>query len=92
MTTSTRSGLRIPFFTVVAWLPRLVARVPATVNTKLLVGFLVIVALLIVLGGVGLQVLGRLNVRAEDLVRRQQRIAAYRQFQRDTLLPPSWSW
>jgi signal transduction histidine kinase/HAMP domain-containing protein len=87
-----RSGLRARLLVVTAWLPRLVARVPATVHTKLLVGFLVIVALLIALGAVGLQVLGRLNVRAEDLVKRQQRIAAYRQFQRDTLLPPSWSW
>ena len=25
-------------------------------------------------------------------MRREERIAAYRQFQRDTLLPPSWSW
>ena len=75
-----------------AWLPRLVAKVPATVHAKLLVGFLFIVLLLISLGAVGLQVLGRVNRRAEDLVQRQQRIAAYRQFQRDTLLPPSWFW
>src|SRR5262249_58647504 len=44
------------------------------------------------LGAVGLEVLGRLHRRAEDLVKREERIAAYRQFQRDTLLPPSWSW
>ena len=75
-----------------AWLPRLVARVPTTVHSKLLVGFLVIAVLLISLGAVGLQVLGRANRRAEDLVQRQQRIAAYRQFQRDTALPPSWFW
>ena len=48
--------------------------------------------LLITLGAVGLQVLVRLNRRAEDLVKHQQRIAASRQFQRDTVLPPSWSW
>ena len=74
------------------WLPRLVARVPATVHAKLLVAFLAIVVLLVMLGAVGLAVLGRLHRRAEDLVKREERIAAYRQFQRDTLLPPSWSW
>jgi signal transduction histidine kinase len=74
------------------WLPRLVARIPATVHTKLLAAFLVIVALLITLGVVGLQVLGHANRRAGDLVKRQERIAAYRQFQRDTSLPPSWPW
>jgi signal transduction histidine kinase len=79
--------------TGVSWsLPRLVARVPATVHAKLLVAFLAIVLLLITLGGVGLAVLGGLHRRAEDLVKREERIAAYRQFQRDTLLPPSWSW
>jgi signal transduction histidine kinase len=74
------------------WLPRLVARVPATVHAKLLVAFLAIVILLVTLGAIGLAVLGQLHRRAEDLVRREERIAAYRQFQRDTLLPPSWSW
>jgi signal transduction histidine kinase/HAMP domain-containing protein len=84
--------LRDRFFAATAWLPRLVAGVPATVHTKLLAGFLIIVLLLIALGAVGLQVLARLNRRAEELVKHQQRIAAFRQFQRDTLLPPSWSW
>ncbi len=74
------------------WLPRLVAWVPAAVHAKLLVGFLVIVVLLITLGAVGLQVLSRVNRRAEDLVKRHERIAAYRQFQHDTSLSPSWSW
>jgi GAF domain-containing protein/HAMP domain-containing protein len=74
------------------WLPRLVARIPATVHAKLLAAFLAIVVLLIILGVVGLQVLGRVNRHAEDLVKRHERIAAYRQFQHDTLLPPSWSW
>ena len=79
--------------TGVSWsLPRLVARVPATVHAKLLVAFLAIVVLLVMLGAVGLELLGRLHRRAEDLVKREERIAAYRQFQRDTLLPPSWSW
>ena len=35
-------------------LPRLVARIPARVHTKLLVAFLIIVGLLIALGAVGL--------------------------------------
>src|SRR5262245_6831981 len=85
-------ALRDRLLEATEWLPRLVARVPATVHTKLLVGFLVIAVLLVSLGAVGLQVLGRVNRRAEDLVQRQQRIAAYRQFQRDTALPPSWFW
>jgi len=37
------------------WLPRLVARVPATVHSKLLVAFLTIVVVLITVGVVGLQ-------------------------------------
>jgi signal transduction histidine kinase/HAMP domain-containing protein len=74
------------------WLPRLVAGVPATVHAKLLVAFLAIVVLLIALGAVGLQALTGVNRRAEELVQRHERIAAYRKFQRDTLLPPSWSW
>jgi signal transduction histidine kinase len=66
------------------WLPRLVARVPATVHAKLLVGYLAMVALLLALGVVGLQELGQVNRRAEDLVKLQRKIAAYRQLQHDT--------
>ncbi len=65
-------------------LPRLVARIPAAVHTKLLVAFLIIVGLLIALGAVGLEVLGEVNRRAEDLVKLQRKIAAYRQLQHDT--------
>jgi signal transduction histidine kinase len=65
-------------------LPRLVARIPAAVHTKLLVAFLIIVGLLIALGAVGLEVLGGVNRRAEDLVKLQRKIAAYRQLQHDT--------
>ena len=85
-------NLRGSMIAATKWLPRLVAGVPATVHAKLLVGFLVIVVLLITLGAVGLQVLSRVNRRAEDLVKRHERIAAYRQFQHDTSLSPSWSW
>jgi len=66
------------------WLPRLVARVPASVHGKMLVAFLAIVVLLIAVGAVGLRVLGDVNRRAEDLVKLQRKIAAYRQLQHDT--------
>src|SRR5712692_5583917 len=66
------------------WLPRLVARVPAAVHTKLLVAFLAMVVLLITVGAVGLQVLGEANRRAEELVALHRKIAAYRQIQHDT--------
>src|SRR6266496_813484 len=66
------------------WLPRLVARVPAKVHAKLLIAFLAIVVLLIAVGAVGLQVLSQSNRRAEDLVKLQRKIAAYRQLQHDT--------
>src|SRR5258708_24394191 len=69
---------------LVRTLPRLVARIPAAVHTKLLVAFLIIVGLLIALGGVGLEVLGEVNRRSEDLVKLQRKIAAYRQMQHDT--------
>jgi signal transduction histidine kinase len=66
------------------WLPRLVARVPATVHAKLIVAFLTIVVLLIAVGAVGLKALTGVNRRAEDLVKLQRKIAAYRQLQHDT--------
>ncbi len=84
--------MRDGFFAATEWLPQLVARVPATVQAKLLVAFLATAVLLITLGAVGLQVLSGVNHRAEDLVKRQERIGAYRQFQHDTSLPASWSW
>ena len=66
------------------WLPEVVARAPATVRVKLLAAFLAIVGLLIVVGVVSLAELGRVNQRAEDFVKRQRKIAAYRQIQHDT--------
>lgn len=65
------------------WLPRLVARIPATIHAKLLVAFLAIVVLLIVVGAVSLQVLSEANRRAEELVKLQRKTAAYRQLQHD---------
>jgi class 3 adenylate cyclase/CHASE3 domain sensor protein len=67
------------------WLPMLVARVRVSVHTKLLVAFLAIVVLLITVGAAGLQVLHASNRRAEDLLRHQRKIAAYRQLQHDTM-------
>ncbi|WP_167458349.1 ATP-binding protein [Mesorhizobium kowhaii] len=61
-----------------------VARLPARVQTKLLVAFLSIVGLLIVLGAVGLQVLSGVNDQTNELIKLQRRIAAYRQVQHDT--------
>ena len=69
---------------VTAWLPRWVARVPVTVHVKLLVAFLAIVGLLIAVGAAGLQVLSGANRRADDLIKLQRKIAAYRQLQHDT--------
>jgi signal transduction histidine kinase len=66
------------------WLVRLVARVPVTVHTKLLAAFLAIAVLLIIVGAVGLQALGTVDQRAEDLIELQRKIAAYRQLQHDT--------
>ncbi|WP_287120411.1 ATP-binding protein [Mesorhizobium sp.] len=61
-----------------------VARLPARVQTKLLIAFLSIVGLLIVLGAVGLQVLSGVNDQTTELIKLQRRIAAYRQVQHDT--------
>jgi signal transduction histidine kinase len=66
------------------WLVGLVARLPVGVHAKLLVAFLAIAGLLIVVGAVGLQALGTVGRRAEDLVKLQRKIAAYRQLKHDT--------
>src|SRR5918992_5113596 len=66
------------------FLPRLVARVPAKVHAKLIAGFLTIVILLIAVGSIGLLVLSHSHRRAEELVTLQRKIAAYRQLQHDT--------
>ena len=65
------------------WLPRLVARAPATVHAKLLAAFLTMVVLLIAVGAAGLQVLSGVNRRASELVELQRKIAAYRQLQHE---------
>src|SRR4051812_7656433 len=62
-----------------------VARIPARVQTKLLVAFLAMVALLVVLGVVGLRVLAEADHRTEDLIQLQRKIAAYRQVQQEVI-------
>ena len=61
-----------------------VARLPWRVQTKLLIAFLIIVALLIALGAIGLYELSGVNRRTEELISSGRKIAAYRQVQHDT--------
>jgi signal transduction histidine kinase len=60
---------------------RAVARIPATVNRKLLAAFVSIVVLLVTVGVLGLRVLGDSNDRIETLGKLQQRTAAYQNLQ-----------
>jgi HAMP domain-containing protein len=62
----------------------LVSHTPARVQFKLLAAFLAIAMLLIIVGAVGLHVLSGVHERAEDLVKLQRKIEAYRQVQHDT--------
>ena len=66
------------------WLPRLFARIPVSVQTKMLAAFLSVVVMVVALGGAGLAVLRESDQRATDLVDLQRRIAAYGQLQHDT--------
>jgi signal transduction histidine kinase len=59
-------------------LVRAVAGVPAKVRTKLLVAFLVIAALLVLVGVLGLRFLGQANARVEGLGTLQLRASQYR--------------
>ena len=70
---------------MIQWYPRAVARVRASVYTKLLLAFLVIVALMLAAAVVGLRALNEVNRRAEDMVQLQRKIAAYRQLNHDTI-------
>jgi signal transduction histidine kinase len=67
-------------------LVRAVARVPATVNRKLLVAFVGIVVLLVTVGVLGLRVLGDANDRVETLGTLHLRTVAYQQLQTDATL------
>ncbi len=64
----------------------LIARVPASVHSKLLVAFLVIVTLLIMFGVVVLQVMSGINHRVEDMITLHHKTAAFRQLQHDTTI------
>jgi len=62
----------------------LVSRMPARVQFKLLAAFLAIAMLLIIVGAAGLNALSGVHQRAEELVKLQRKIEAYRQVQHDT--------
>ena len=62
-------------------LVRAVGRLPVTVRTKLLVAFVLIVALLVAVAVLGLRVLGQSNSRAESLGTLQLRAATYQSLQ-----------
>jgi len=66
------------------WLPRLVARAPFTVHTKLIGAFFAIAALLIIFGLVVIQVLSGMNRRSDELSQLRRKVAAFRQLQHDT--------
>lgn len=67
------------------WPSDAIARAPFSIYAKLLAAFLVIVGLLIAVGAVSLAELAAVNRRAEDQVKLQRKIAAYRQTQQDTM-------
>jgi len=66
------------------WLPRLVAKAPFTVHTKLIGAFFAIVTLLIIFGLVVIQVLSGINRRSDELSQLRRKVAAFRQLQHDT--------
>ncbi len=61
-----------------------VARLPLRVETKLFVAFSAVIALLIVLGGIGVYLLGGINQHTQELIRNERRIAEYEQLQRQS--------
>jgi hypothetical protein len=70
---TTRGERRPRGVTMRNWLIRLIARVPASVHTKLLAAFLTMVVLLMAVGATGLTVLSSAHDRAEELVKLQMR-------------------
>lgn len=67
------------------WLPRIVAKAPAPVLYKLMGAFFAIVALFIIFGVIGLQVLSGIDRRSEEISRLQRKVAMLRQFQHDMI-------
>lgn len=66
-------------------LPRWVARLRATIHTKLLAAFLLIALLLLSAAAVGLNALTEMNRRAQETAQLQRKIAAYRQLSHDSI-------
>lgn len=79
-----RNTLREKAVSGTGWLPRFVALIPVNIYSKLLTAFLVIVALLITVGAVGLQALSQANRRDQELLALQDKIAAYRNLEQET--------
>lgn len=67
------------------WLPRWVARLRATIHTKLLAAFLLIALLLLSAAAVGVNALSEMNRRAQEMAQLQRKIAAYRQLSHDSI-------
>ncbi|HET7671249.1 MAG TPA: histidine kinase dimerization/phospho-acceptor domain-containing protein, partial [Burkholderiales bacterium] len=67
-------------------LPRAAARIPASIETKLMLAFLAIAALLVAVGAASVVGLAAVNERLANLVGLQRKIAAYRQIQHNTTL------
>lgn len=65
------------------WLPNLIAKIPASVYSKLQTAFLIIVALLMLFGGIVLGAMSSMNNQSEDLINLHQKTAAFRQLQQD---------
>ncbi|MEX0961055.1 MAG: ATP-binding protein [Burkholderiales bacterium] len=70
---------------MIQWLPRLIARTRASVHAKLLVAFLIIVAMMLATGAVGIRALNDVNLQNMQMVQLQRKIAAYRQLNYDTV-------
>jgi signal transduction histidine kinase/CheY-like chemotaxis protein len=63
-----------------------VARVPVPIHRKLVVAFGAVVALLVVVGAIGVHGLGQANNRTERLASLQGKVSIYRQLQNDTTI------
>ena len=62
----------------------MVARIPVRIHRKLVVAFGAVVALLVMMGAIGVHALGQANDRTERLASLQAKVSIYRQLQNDT--------
>ena len=62
------------------------ARAPIAIHRKLVLAFGAVVALLVVVGAIGVQALGQTNDRTERLANLQGKVSIYRQLQNDTTI------